>query len=85
MLKCCRCGRTYSEWETESRPAELGDGLPPWSRVAVCPYCGSDDNEECDMSVDLWAWTEECDRRVCVGDCDLCDVAVTEDEEEEQE
>lgn len=24
------------------------------------------------MSVSLWRWTEECDGRFCVGDCDLC-------------
>lgn len=24
------------------------------------------------MSVSLWRWTEECDKQVCVGDCDLC-------------
>lgn len=30
------------------------------------------------MSVSLWAWTEECDGRICVGDCDLCSVDVVE-------
>ena len=25
------------------------------------------------MSCDKWRWTEECDHRVCPGDCDLCD------------
>ena len=24
------------------------------------------------MSVSKWAWTDECEGRVCVGDCDLC-------------
>lgn len=25
------------------------------------------------MSVSKWAWTWDCDRGICVGDCDLCD------------
>lgn len=32
------------------------------------------------MSVDLWRWSEECDFRPCLGDCDLCEY---EEEEEE--
>lgn len=32
------------------------------------------------MSCDLWRWTEECDRRPCPGDCDLCE---ENDEDEE--
>lgn len=24
------------------------------------------------MSVSLWRWSEDCDSRICVGDCDLC-------------
>lgn len=31
------------------------------------------------MSCSKWRWTEECDHRPCVGDCDLCDY---NDEEE---
>ena len=27
------------------------------------------------MSVSKWKWTPECDRGICVGDCDLCDRA----------
>jgi len=27
------------------------------------------------MSVSKWKWTPECDRGICVGDCDLCDKA----------
>ena len=30
------------------------------------------------MSWSKWRWTEACDHRPCVGDCDLCDY----DEEE---
>lgn len=33
------------------------------------------------MSVSKWAWTEECDGRVCVGDCDLCSHAEEGDED----
>ena len=35
------------------------------------------------MSCSLWRWTEECDHRLCVGDCDLCDCNLEEDEEDE--
>ena len=35
------------------------------------------------MSVSLWAWTEECDNRICVGDCDLC--SYTEESEDEDD
>lgn len=35
------------------------------------------------MSVSLWAWTEECDNSVCVGDCDLCSYAEESEEEDE--
>ena len=30
------------------------------------------------MSVSKWKWTPECDRGICVGDCDQCDKAVEE-------
>ena len=33
------------------------------------------------MSVSLYRWTEECDRRECPGDCDMCH----ENEEDEDE
>ena len=46
MFECQRCKQRFSEYEAESRPARLGDSLPPWARVTVCPFCGSDDNEE---------------------------------------
>lgn len=35
------------------------------------------------MSVSLWCWTEECDERICVGDCDLCSYAEESEEEDE--
>lgn len=35
------------------------------------------------MSVSKWAWAEECDNRICVGDCDLC--SYNEEEEDEEE
>lgn len=25
------------------------------------------------MSCSLWRWSEECDSRPCLGDCDLCE------------
>lgn len=33
------------------------------------------------MSVSKWAWTEECDNRVCCGDCDECSAYDCECEE----
>jgi hypothetical protein len=30
------------------------------------------------MSVSKWKWTPECDKGICVGDCDECDKAVKE-------
>lgn len=30
------------------------------------------------MSVSKWKWTPECDKGICVGDCDQCDKAVPE-------
>jgi len=36
------------------------------------------------MSVSLYAWTEACDHRACVGDCDLCDYADEEQEDNEE-
>lgn len=33
------------------------------------------------MSCSLWRWTEECDRRECVGDCDNCSFEPTVIEE----
>lgn len=36
------------------------------------------------MSCSLWRWTEECDTRPCVGDCDFCGYN-DEDEEEEED
>ena len=31
------------------------------------------------MSVSKWAWTEECDNRICTGECDLCSYAEEEE------
>lgn len=33
------------------------------------------------MSVSVWRWTEECDGRICVGDCDVCSYAEESEEE----
>ena len=35
------------------------------------------------MSVSLWAWHEECDGRICVGDCDLCSYEESEEDDEQ--
>jgi len=35
------------------------------------------------MSVSLWNWTEKCDHRLCVGDCDLCIYGEDEDDDRE--
>lgn len=90
MLRCCNCGLEFLGEEADTRFAELGDHRMMGTRVPLCPRCGSDDLEEFywweeegeEMSADKWAWTEACDHKVCVGDCDLCDVAVEEEESE---
>jgi len=33
------------------------------------------------MSASKWKWTPECDRGICIGDCDRCDRAVDDKEE----
>ena len=35
------------------------------------------------MSVSRWRWTPSCDHDVCVGDCDLCDKNLEDEEEVE--
>lgn len=92
MLRCRNCGERFSEDNAEKRWAELGDsGRICGDKVAVCPYCGSDDLFEegsYEVSVSLWAWHEECDSYKCFGDCDYCshaDEYEGEDEEEEQD
>ena len=36
------------------------------------------------MSCSLWRWAEECDNRVCPGDCDLCDYNNEADDDENE-
>lgn len=90
MFRCRRCKQQFDEWSADSRWAELGDsGKRQGDKVVICPYCGNDFIEEIWegqlMSVDLWAWREECDKRACVGECDLCAFADEDDEDEEEE
>ena len=33
---------------------------------------------------DRWRYTEACEGRLCVGDCDLCTVEAEEEEEEDE-
>ena len=91
MLKCDRCGLRFDEWSADKRLAVLGDGYPMGTLIAVCPQCGCDDidvvyddEEDDDMSVSLWAWHEACDRHACVGDCDNCNYADEEAEDENE-
>ena len=35
------------------------------------------------MSCSLWRWTEDCDHDFCIGDCDLCDKNLEDEEEED--
>ena len=88
-VKCEWCGMESDIEECGWRFAEPEDGRARGTKIPTCPSCGSSElfeieEGEDEMSVDLWAWTEECDHRVCVGDCDLCDVAVEEGEENEE-
>lgn len=90
MFRCRRCKAQFSEYEADSRWAELGDsGKIAGDHVMLCPQCGNDFIEEIIggqlMSVDLWAWREECDHKACVGDCDLCDYAIEDEDEEGEE
>ena len=36
------------------------------------------------MSVSKWRWTEDCDKGICIGDCDKCDKAVFEEGENDE-
>ena len=36
------------------------------------------------MSVSRWRWTPECDKGICIGDCDRCDKAEYVDTEEKE-
>ena len=45
---CNDCCEIFDESEADSRETVLGDSMPPGTRVALCPYCGSDDLEEAD-------------------------------------
>ena len=38
-----------------------------------------------DMSVDRWAWTEECEMEICCGECDLCCHRPDDEYEEEED
>ena len=37
------------------------------------------------MSVSKWAWTEECDNIICIGECDLCSYAEEDNDGEDQQ
>lgn len=50
--------------------------------AAALADAGRDENS---MSVDKWRWTPDCDRDVCVGDCDLCNKNTEEEEEAEED
>lgn len=81
MFRCGKCGNVYSGEEIEHRSI--------WDRTAYCPYCGSDDAAELlyfkgsPESANLWAWTDECEYRVCEGDCDECHWVNKETEDED--
>ena len=74
-VKCEWCGMVSDIEECGWRFAEAEDGRARGSKVPTCPTCGSSELFE------LWAWTDACYDRVCVGDCDLCDIR-REDEED---
>ena len=82
MVRCNNCGKVFSEEEAERRSL--------WDRTAYCPQCGSDDTVALlyfrggAESANLWAWTDECEDRVCEGDCDECHWAKDDEEDEDE-
>lgn len=71
VIICYDCLSIFSQQEITCEE----DLIRAWNRRA-------ESREGTNMSVSLWAWTEECDSRICIGDCDLCGYADEEDEDE---
>ena len=46
MFYCNNCNEIFNESEAASRKPRLEDSVSPWERIAVCPYCGSEELEE---------------------------------------
>lgn len=43
MMLCCEnCGYFFTEGNAKTRQAELEDGMPPGTRIVVCPWCGEE-------------------------------------------
>ena len=84
MLKCDWCGMITDSEDCGWRLAREEDGVMQGTHLMTCPSCGSSELYEVnEMSVDLWAWREECDTHKCCGDCDLCDYAEEDEEDDE--
>lgn len=65
---CEECCEIFSDEEAEHRDAELGDSVPKGTKIAICPYCGSDDLIEADTC-------ERCGTPIVPGEhlCDGCE------------
>ena len=46
MYRCNRCGNVFADDEFNFVIETHGLDSPPYERIAVCPYCGSDFYEE---------------------------------------
>ena len=68
MMYCNDCNELFLDSEAESRPTVLEDGKPPWERVMLCPFCGSEDLDEADSC-------ERCGEPIPPGEhlCECCE------------
>lgn len=48
MMVCTDCGEKFHSDDANRRVEYVDDSGKPWGSVLVCPFCGSDDIEECD-------------------------------------
>lgn len=43
MVTCEQCGAVFYEDDAMYRVPYLEDGLRPWEKVMICPWCRSDE------------------------------------------
>lgn len=50
MIKCCKCGEVFDDYEVEQRSEYVAEfwGAPAYQNVDICPFCHSDDLEDID-------------------------------------
>ena len=52
MYICNICGNVFAEDEVEIVIEKHGLDTPPYEKIAVCPYCRSNDFEEVDEDLE---------------------------------